>query len=276
MTDEDREDRQAGAAIVALTRRLAQLGDIAVAVSGGIDSLTLANVAFAAQPDRVEMFHAVSAAVPLEATQRVERCAREGGWRLRIIDAGEFEREHYVSNPVDRCYYCKQSLYGTIARATTARVLSGTNADDLSDYRPGLVAASEHDVLHPFVELGIDKAMVRRIARHLGMGDLAVLPASPCLSSRVETGIAIDAATLRLIEAAERLVRARVDARAVRCRVRAAGVVIELDPQARASLTDSQRDSLTGEVEALFAGKQAGPPTFAPYRTGSAFLVRHG
>ena len=84
--------------------------------------------------------------------------------------------------------------YGAITPLTTAVVVSGTNLDDLGDYRPGLGAARENEVRHPFVDAGIDKATVRAIARELRLDDLAELPAAPCLSSRIETGIVIDAA----------------------------------------------------------------------------------
>ena len=77
---------------------------VAVAVSGGIDSLTLATLAHRLRPDS-EMFHAVSAAVPGDATARVERLAAEQGWRLRVIEAGEFEDASYLANPTNRCFF---------------------------------------------------------------------------------------------------------------------------------------------------------------------------
>ncbi len=84
--------------------------------------------------------------------------------------------------------------------------MSGANLDDLGEYRPGLDAAREHGVRHPFVEAGFSKAMVRALARDLGLGAVAELPAAPCLSSRVETGIRIEPETLAFIHAVERLV----------------------------------------------------------------------
>src|SRR6185436_2376939 len=109
---------------------------------------------------------------------------------------------------------------------SSAPVVAGTNLDDLAEYRPGLDAAKNHGVRHPFVEVGIDKATVRAIARHLGLGTIAELPAAPCLSSRIETGIAIDPDMLKLVHAAELLVSKSLAPRTVRCRVRAKGVVI--------------------------------------------------
>jgi uncharacterized protein len=192
---------------------------------------------------------------------------------LTVLDAGEFGSSDYMNNPVDRCFYCKTSLYGAIRPHTTAQMVSGTNLDDLGEYRPGLIAAKEHGVRHPFVEARIDKQGVRRISRYLGLGDVAELPASPCLSSRIETGIAIDPVMLGCVHQSERLMDRELTPKTVRCRVRAGGVVIELDEASLASLTDEWRASLTNQLRALF--ERAGfafDVKFAPYRVGSAFL----
>jgi uncharacterized protein len=261
--------------IEALGRELDRYVRVAVAVSGGIDSLTLATLAARRLGDRAEMFHSLTASVPAEATERTRELAASGGWRLRIIDANEFARDEYVSNPVDRCFYCKQSLYAEIARHTTAQVLSGANADDLGEYRPGLDAAREAGARHPFVDAGVDKATIRRIARALGLGELAEIPASPCLSSRVETGIGITPPLLRKIHAAERAIRSRVSAASVRCRVRAAGIVIEIDASSLAAIAPEARDAIAHAVALIFSPDGSGPaPAFAPYRVGSAFLVK--
>jgi uncharacterized protein len=257
----------------ALGRVIERLGEIAVAVSGGVDSLTLATLAQRRDPRRVVMFHAVSPAVPQEATERVRLQARRQGWVLRVIDAGEFADRDYRANPLNRCFYCKTNLYGAIAPHTRAQIVSGTNLDDLGEYRPGLAAAKQHAVRHPFVEAGVDKACVRAIARQLGLGDIAELPAAPCLSSRIETGIAIDPAMLSLVHETERLVTAMLHPQTVRCRVRAEGVVIELDNETLAGLGQARRDEISRYVTTLFA--QGGfdyAISFAPYRVGSAFI----
>jgi uncharacterized protein len=216
------------------------------------------------------MFHSLTASVPSEATARTRELAARHGWRLNVIDAHEFAREEYLSNPVNRCFYCKQSLYVEIARHTSAQVLSGANADDLGEYRPGLDAAREAGARHPFVDVGVDKRTIRAIARSLGLGEMSEIPASPCLSSRVETGIRIDAPMLDRIHSAENAVRAIIAATAVRCRVRASGVVLEIDAPALAATDVAMRAAAADAVAAIFGSR----PTFAPYRNGSAFLVR--
>lgn len=255
---------------------LAQMESIACAVSGGVDSLTLATFVHRRFPERVQMFHAVSPAVPQEATLRTQALADQEGWSLSVIDAGEFLNEDYRANPVNRCYFCKTSLYGAIVPHTKAQVVSGTNLDDLGEYRPGLIAAKEHSVRHPFVEAAIDKAAVRNIARELGLGDIAELPSAPCLSSRVETGIRIEPETLARLHATEKLVQLRLQPKTARCRVRATGVVIELDTASLEKLSAEAQATLAAEIRELFdrPGESAPQVSFAGYRTGSAFLLR--
>lgn len=258
------------ATIEALRRELEVHGRVAVAVSGGIDSLTLAALAARTLGERAGMFHSLTASVPAAATERTRSLAARFGWKLHVIDARELERGEYLANPVNRCFYCKQSLYAEIARHTDAQVLSGANTDDLSEYRPGLDAAREAGARHPFIDAGVGKATIRALARELGLGELAELPASPCLSSRVETGIPILAPMLGRIDAAESAIRERIEARAVRCRVRAMGVVIEIDSATLEALTPGQREDVSRAVAQAFGIDR--PPSFEAYRNGSAFL----
>jgi uncharacterized protein len=259
--------------IAALDRTLDRLRRVAVAVSGGVDSITLAHAAHRRLGTNAVMFHAVSPAVPSEATERTRRHAAHSGWMLEVVDAGEFSDPDYLSNPVNRCFYCKTNLYGTIARHWDGVIASGTNLDDLGDFRPGLQAAKNHDVRHPYVEAGIDKAMVRAIASAFELGEMANLPASPCLSSRIETGIRVDAQKLGLVHAAEQLVGRSLQPATVRCRIRHDGIVIELDGPAYARATAGTGNALETALARLCAERGFPPAArFEPYRMGSAFL----
>lgn len=243
---------------------LARHDGLAVAVSGGVDSMTLAHVAHGL--GQATMIHAISPAVPMEATARVRRHAVEAGWSLRLVDAGEFGDPRYRANPVDRCYFCKLNLYGTVRRLVQGAVASGTNTDDLGDFRPGLQAADELGVCHPYVEAGIGKAEIYDLASALGFDDLAELPAQPCLASRIETRIPVQEKDLAFVEAVEQRLHHLLGTGSVlRCRITAAGVILEL----AAEHLDAE-----GIVADLCA--EAGRPFLGarPYRRGAAFL--HG
>ena len=251
-----------------LAEILRQAGPLAVAVSGGVDSMTLSAFAKRTVGTAASMIHAVSPAVPQAATKRVRQLANAEGWELRVLDAGEFEDETYLANPANRCFFCKTNLYGAIAKVASGVLMSGTNLDDLEDWRPGLAAAREHGVRHPFVEAGFSKADVRTLAAALDLGEIAELPASPCLSSRVETGLRIDPAMLALVDRVETHVRARFDIATVRCRIRPSGPELHIDP---VFLEAASADTL--ENLRLETAKAAGRAIdIGPYVRGGAFL----
>jgi uncharacterized protein len=250
---------------------------LTVAVSGGVDSMTLAAFAHrlhqdGAGPGTIAMVHAVSPAVPAAATARLRVLAAREGWDLTITGAGEFEDPRYRDNPVNRCYFCKTNLYGRIRAlvgADGSAVASGANLDDLGDYRPGLLAASEHGVVHPYVEAGLDKEAVRALARRLGLDEVAELPAQPCLASRVETGIAIEAADLAFADLVEtRLAVLAPACTALRCRVTRSGIVIELGAGA------GDEAALAAEAATLCGTYGRRLVEIRPYRRGAMFV--HG
>ncbi len=264
--------------LINLQRKLRSLGPVAVAVSGGVDSMTLATVAHRINAQS-EMFHAVSAAVPAAATTRVNRYAQQKGWRLSIIDANEMADEEYRRNPINRCYFCKTNLYSTLKKFSALPIVSGTNLDDLKDFRPGLQAANENGVAHPYVDAGIDKANVRAIAQYLHLTDLQELPASPCLSSRITTGIAIDEKLLPVIDAVETQIWEQFGLQlalsTVRCRVLPTRISIQLQGEVDFANETDHFVLIKLLVKQIFS--EAGYRHFhqvsvEPYEKGSAFV----
>ncbi|MES2624626.1 MAG: adenine nucleotide alpha hydrolase [Pseudomonadota bacterium] len=257
-----------------LQRVLEQHGQLAIAVSGGVDSMTLAVIACRLNSATV-VFHALSPAVPDLGTARVRAYAERFNWQLHEIDAGEMDDPDYRRNPGNRCYYCKSNLYTSIRRHTNLMIASGTNLDDLDDYRPGLIAAAEQQIIHPLVEARINKMAVRQLATMAGLQELSELPASPCLSSRVTTGIAIDADLLPLIDQTEEAIRKLFHHKSggenIRCRIRNAGITIQLDDS-----TAIQPEKIRAAVQQIFSNTRfahySAHISIEPYQQGSAFI----
>ena len=263
-----------------LEKHLLDRGPLAIAVSGGVDSMTLAVVAHRASLD-TEMYHAISPAVPLESTALVRRYAEDEGWNLTIVTAGEIEDPQYLANPANRCYYCKTNLYATLSQQTELTIASGTNIDDLGDYRPGLEAAKEHRVVHPYVETGISKTQLRDIAKSLSLNDLQDLPSSPCLSSRVTTGIAIDVTLLPVINLVERelwtTLISYLPLQAVRCRILPDSVTIQIDSTEVLDPNSEYNAEVKKIVRRIFKVNgfysYSNNISIEPYKRGSAFLI---
>lgn len=185
---------------------LAQAQPAVIAFSGGVDSSVLAGMATIALQKPARLVTATGPAFSNRQAMWAGKVVDHLGANQELIDAAELDSVGYVQNGPDRCYYCKSQLYRSIgliqAHFRGHRIMSGTNQDDLKDYRPGLRAADEQNVDAPLAMFGLGKSEIRTLAQCLGLPN-ADIPAAPCLASRIQYGVTVSLDRLARIEAAE-------------------------------------------------------------------------
>ncbi len=191
---------------------LRQCGRIAIGYSGGVDSAFLAVVARdVLGAENVLAIIGRSASYPAAQWAAARDVATSFDISVLELDTDELNDPRYAANPSNRCYFCKTELWSKLVPLARARgfavVADGTNADDLSDHRPGAQAAHEHEVASPLADMGFTKAEIRECSRARGIPTWSQ-PSSPCLSSRLPYGTGVTSERLSQIEQAERSLRA--------------------------------------------------------------------
>lgn len=183
-----------------------EMGSVAVAYSGGVDSALVLAVAHSVLKEKTLAVTGNSASLAQRERTAATELAAALGVELSVIDTEEVTSPEYAANPVNRCYYCKSELYSRLREVADQHhlkhIVNGTNLDDLGDYRPGLESAREANVRSPLCEAGFTKQDVRDLARQLGL-PVWDKPAMPCLSSRIPYGQAVTPEKLGMIEQAE-------------------------------------------------------------------------
>jgi uncharacterized protein len=228
-------------------------GETLVALSGGVDSACVARLALRGAPGRVRAATLVGPAVSEAEVQRATTVARALGIPHALVPVDPLLVESYRSNPTNRCYFCRSNETAALrahgAALGVVRYVDGVHRDDLGDDRPGIVAMNEAGFEHPLLWAGWGKSEVRAFARAEALPNWDA-PSDACLASRIPHGMAIDAALLGRVEAAESEMRAR-GYRRFRVRVTPTGARVEVDP---AELDRLQRPEESATVIARLTG----------------------
>jgi pyridinium-3,5-biscarboxylic acid mononucleotide sulfurtransferase len=261
--------------LTALRETVRGFGSALVGYSGGVDSALLA-VLLRQELGREHMLAAIgrSASYPITQWQAARDIATRFDIPLLELETHELDDPRYVANPSNRCFFCKTELWSQLVPAARARgfavVCDGTNADDLHEHRPGYAAGRAAGIRSPLAEAGVTKAQVRAAARELGLPNWDA-PAAPCLSSRVQYGVAVTSPRLAQIEQAEAYVRGLGVTGDLRVRHLGAGARVEVGPEWIARLT-ARLPEISAQLRALgFSAVEIDP---RGYRRGSLMLER--
>lgn len=210
-----------------------ELGSVVVAYSGGVDSSYVAYVATLELGAGAICVTGESPSLPSYQRGEIDQVVKAFGIQHERIQTDELDHPGYRANNGNRCYFCKDELYGKLETLAQARgiqvIVDGSTTDDLDDFRPGRQAAKEHAVRSPLIEVGMSKAEVRELSRKVNLPTWDK-PASPCLSSRIAYGTTVTIERLSKVDRGEEILR-ELGFREFRVRHHDTLVRLEISPQ---------------------------------------------
>jgi len=232
---------------------LYNLGSVVVAFSAGVDSTFLLALAVdTLGSDQVLAAMGISASLADRERKSGRQLAEQIGVELVEVQTGEMSDPKYAANPANRCFYCKSDLFGRLGEVAAERgewtVVSGANADDSGDFRPGLAAGRQLAVRTPLMDAGLTKDEIRAASRDMGLPTWDK-PAMACLASRVPYGEPVTAGKLARIERAEYVLK---DLGFAACRVRDHGTLARIEvPADKIAQAADIRQTLVEALQSL-------------------------
>ncbi len=258
-----------------LEERLLSLGKVAVAFSSGVDSTFLLKTAHDLLGADAVAVTALGCIFPSSEQSGSGTFCRDEGIELFTFDARPLEIPGFKENPPDRCYICKRSLFTKIKDIASSlgieHVLDGTNADDSSDYRPGMRAVKELGIISPLKEARLTKSEIRVLSREAGLASWGK-PSCACLASRIATGENITVEKLSMVDRAEEYLKKQGFGQ-LRVRIHGTVARIELDPcEFPRILEKSEAEKIYSELKDI--GFSFVALDLLGYRTGSMNVIK--